>query len=203
MAAGDILELRFHQNWIGSNCINVFHFEQVTGLLTSQSLIDYWMTNTLPLWRPLQTMGVTYQTSFAQTIWPVAFDVSLANPPQLNGAWGAQDLPQFCAVVVQKKTGLAGRSKRGRFFMAGFPENAATGGLINTDMATQFTTFQNGMFNQYCGQAPASGFRMVVLSKQQNKQPVELGPGATTPVVEFKYVSTIGVQRRRKLGVGT
>lgn len=113
------------------------HFEDLyTALDTSVDFHEDWTVDTIVVRRisgaggAIITTGESYE--FAQTI---------------VGANAAHPLPPQLAVVVTKKTGLAGRSNRGRCYLSGFTEShvsdpARITTTVAGDIADDFVSFQ-------------------------------------------------------------
>lgn len=102
------------------------------------------------------------------------------------------------ATVISLRTGLAGRSYRGRLYIPGMPNGIVENGIVNatyrTDLAQAVETAIDNVANE-------TGMDPVVLS-YFNAKAQRVVPVAT--IIENVLSSTPypGVQRRRRVGVG-
>jgi hypothetical protein len=100
-------------------------------------------------------------------------------------------LPQNCAILVHKRSGLPGRRARGRLYLPGMSEGAVTAvGLIDPPSVAAFTTIFNDWLGLIVGDPRVE--RMVILHS----------PGVSavvppTPVISLICDPIIATMRRR------
>jgi len=182
-------------------------------------------------WRLSQHNSVTYTTWKARQVygtgvtWPttgtkcapsggVFFEGNLSGT--LVGAGGtAGALAPQCAFVTTLRTGMIGRSRRGRHFAYGFASSAQVDGIWVSGIVTSMTTGWNSLFTAYAVAAPASGYRLGIWSNRiasgcivmPNGDHVRDGTGspatAFTNVTQHVERTTVFTQRRRVTGMGS
>jgi hypothetical protein len=111
--------------------------------------------------------------------------------PPILGTVGGDYLPFNAAVVITLRTGLAGRSFRGRLYHIGLAESNITGNVINT-------VYQTSLGNLYASLITPGGANnptMVVASRYSNGLPRVTG--LTTPVSSLQINTRVDTQRRR------
>lgn len=100
-------------------------------------------------------------------------------------------LPNSIAMVVSHRSGLAGRSNRGRSYLTGLPEEYLTGNTWSTTATgaarTAFLAFSVGL--------QTDGYAHVILSRQRNKLPLPVPE--MVPVVGYVVDTRVDTQRRR------
>lgn len=203
MAAGSLYELRFVQYGDGGTVMNVFHLEDVTGLGTAEDLVDKWNSVIVPFWAVAQVNTHQYLTNFAQEIYPLPLDAAFATPATAVATGGSgSPPPSYCAIVFQLRTGFANRRKRGRFFMGGLWGFQHNGSVVNPAAYVLLQNFINNMSGALLGASPSTGYRLGVLSRATAGHTYPLNPAGFTPVTAISYTTVLGVQRRRKKGVG-
>lgn len=110
------------------------------------------------------------------------------NNPVVGGVSGSDILPEEDAVLLRRRTGLAGRSKRGRVFLPYVPETFQASGTLTQAARTAYSTF--------------GGLMMSTLSTGtgQDFEPctVDFKNGALLPLVAVEYVSTTVSRRDRR-----
>lgn len=112
--------------------------------------------------------------------------------PSVPGTVVSPSMPGNVAFVVSLRTGLAGRSFRGRNYVAGIPDNVQTSNVVSQ-------TFADNLINAYSAlvgtQVLVPGI-LVIVSRQENKAPRTTG--VTTNVQSVITVDlTLDTQRGR------
>lgn len=114
------------------------------------------------------------------------------------GGYGGAPLPQNCALLVKKRTGLAGREGRGRIYQPGIPENQvdAVGALDSTALADGTAAWSGYLsaLSAAAGGAISGPPVPMVLLHTDPQAGVTPGP---TPVTSLVVDSRIATQRRR------
>ena len=115
----------------GQSYIHTLHFREgasATGSPVEQHLINLWQSGCQAPWLAAHGASYTLSTLRAQKVCgslplPSAVEESV-------GAVGTRSVtlehPPWLACVVQERTGFAGKSYRGRFYMSGFGEGDVT-----------------------------------------------------------------------------
>lgn len=141
-------------------------------------------------------------------------DLSVADGPfviappttPVVGGQVAPALPGNAAACVSFRTGLVGRSRRGRNYVAGLPEFRVTGNLIGEPLVTSLADAYSALFAP-TGPFQASGYAWVVVSRYSGTDPVTGEPiprefGQPTIVSGVRVDNAVDSQRRRLSGRG-
>jgi hypothetical protein len=232
MSTNEIYELAAHQRVAGQDVVNVTHYRYIGGGTVGQSHgltlgNDFkeairarqnatnvsWTTWTL---RQVWGTGVTYNNTQPIRTGGALFEGAYTGT--LTGGVGTGEmLPPATAALVKLTTGLAGRSKRGRFYVAGLGVGGLTNGTLNS---VEETALQGGLdtwFNKYKADGGTSpDFTLVIFSfrlasgwrRSPSTGDLEyVGPIATDDssfnVTSVDVQSIWRQQRRREIGVGT
>jgi len=124
----------------------------------------------------------------------------------LVGGAGASE-PSFVSIVTSVKSSEGGRSKRGRFYLAGVPEAATLGSSLDTSSAlwTAYLAFLNCIVTNFvAGDPPASeSWQMEIYSRKiggAHFPPSTVS--AFTPMASLEPHAALGTTRSRKIGHG-
>lgn len=125
--------------------------------------------------------------------------VTNAHTPD-NGTDSSGDLQNGLTKAFTARSGLSGRSQRGRTFVVGLASNTIDTGdnnLINTGTADSFVLILNGLIAAV--PAAISTCSLVVISRFHNGAP--RSSGVTTPILSYGYKDRYyDFQRRRAPG---
>lgn len=120
-AVGEVFQYTFTQSYVGQTTENVIHFRARTiGTPTAADLravADRWVAHMATV----QVTALQYRATRIKQMTPIGFDEMLHLSPTLTGTIGAAGAPTTIAAVITKRTGTAGKSHRGRMYLAGFP----------------------------------------------------------------------------------
>lgn len=125
----------------------------------------------------------------------------------VEGGQVSPALPGNAAACVSFRTGLAGRSRRGRNYVAGLPEFRVSGNIISDPFVTDLQNAYNVLLAP-TGPFVASGFAWVVVSRYSGVDPVTGEPiprafGQPTVINAVQVDNLVDSQRRRLAGRGT
>lgn len=120
MAIGDIF--RLSMEGIGPNAqevVNVFHFRQATstGSDTGEELCVAFEEDIVPLYATLISDDCLITKLEARNVTQPLFGFDYPISPQVPGDLSGETLPSMVAAVVSWRTGLIGRSRRGRSYV--------------------------------------------------------------------------------------
>lgn len=207
----DVGEFVVVQQLFGENCLNVYHILK-TGGWTSTSLAT--MATALISAYNDHIAGV--QSSQCQYVIVRARDLTSASgavaevnfPPLSGGDLGDTPLPGNVAACVSHKTGLAGRSFRGRTYLGGIVKPGTTGNLLDsgyvTDILNAFDALDAGI--------TAAGGTWGVVSKysgytqtppKYKKVPTPRVAGIFTDIIDNSMDNRLDSQRKRLAGRGS
>lgn len=146
MAIGDIYQVTVKALLHGQTILNVLHYlrEDAGAGNGSEDLVTQFRANVEASWRDCCSNELVITGYLGQRIRPVpitsAYEVSgLA----LAGTVVQNSLPTSVAAVITKRTANAGRSYRGRMFMAGVP--------VTFEIDSQITGAAENLYNALAG----------------------------------------------------
>jgi len=120
----------------------------------------------------------------------IVYDYS-GPPLPATGAWGGPPCPSSVATVFSLKTGLAGRSYRGRLYLGGFSEQQTDGNFL---LSSILNALRDGLLAVIDGINDANR-QVVVVSRYNENQPRQTA--VTTPVQSVQ-VRTFRLASQRK-----
>jgi hypothetical protein len=203
MPADDIYEVVVEATLHSQQIINVYHFRGSSGLSSLQGVInalkDCVVSSLLP------ALSVDYRLLYVRgkTIYPTLSDeiVVAAGAGDTGGDANQSDV-SFAAGLMSLRTGLGGRSNRGRKFIAGIPENGIQSSRLTTPQLAALVAFAACLAGKFVSSFSSSPYFIGVLSRKEIK-------AGATPLVAFKTVTTftnsnvVSTQVRRKVGRGS
>lgn len=230
MSVGDAYRLELRQNYSSQNLMNTLAFDRKAESAPTQAeclaLANSWATAL----KPHQMSGLTYTTWIVQQISGSGVTYGASTCRREGGlrfeglftapSFGAQTgdgMPPQCAVVTTLGTGISGRRRRGRYYMAGFGENIQNGGTIAGTPVTDMQTSWTAQLAKYIGtgtdlvwrlgvwsQTTATGCKPGVNHPHTPTQVASPNPGdAFRPVSSVVVKNIVYTQRRRTIGVGS
>lgn len=120
--------------------------------------------------------------------------------PAITGINASDPLPNNCTIATAMRTGLAGRSNRGRGFWIGMTDSMVSANSVVSSIQTAIL----GDYAALLSALGTNGTPLVVLSKyhgtDSNGKPIPRSAGVTTPVISFSMDVTMDSQRRRLPG---
>jgi hypothetical protein len=200
-AIGDIYEYVFRQRLYGNEMETKIHMRAVVPAPTDAQLklsAENWLLSM----KNVQTGDVTYPQVIIKRVTPIAFDQILYTPTgTLNGAHAAPAKNSQIALVITKRTGVAGTSHRGRLYLGGIWEGAGVqtltdatyAGLIGTMVGEWLAKFQEGGTD---GSVVAGIYSPTI----GGTSPMTLA--GWQPITRWDPQIIFGVQRKRRQGVG-
>jgi len=210
-AQNDAYQVRIIGRQEGQETQNVMHFRCASGagdddvlthliLVLAQCFIDHVL--------PVLSSSWTFEKILWKRVTPtLGEEIESVPAGAAAGGGNAAALPSYCAVVFSVKTGVGGRSHRGRFFIPGIPENVTTDSFLDTGNA-----FWTGMLafaaclvtNFVIGDPPgAHAWQMEVYSRKIGGAAFPYGASGYTPMKSVTPRDLIATQRSRKVGRGS
>jgi len=207
MAINDTYFLTVQGTLQGRNYVHTLHFREQTlqvGNSPSQALIDAWQSACQSAWLGIHTNQYSMNRITAQKICgslPLPSRVEEgASVTGTRSATGDQ-LPVWLSVCVNEATGLAGRSRHGRFFISGgyetdvnqetlVPGAGSWINAINAYVAALATFSITG--------GAALDWRLVVHSRKLAEQPGTQCNVSSEPVTALGVVGRLTSQRSRR-----
>lgn len=130
LSLGDIVEVRLTSTGVNDRAVNVLHgvIEAPVGVsLTLQELADQINAAFVALLPPCMSVHATFRGVTASRVFPLPRSVSaVSSAAGTAGAVAGDPLPAQCSGVIAKKTVLAGKHFRGRFYVP-YPAESQSG----------------------------------------------------------------------------
>lgn len=202
MAIGDIWHIAAIGKWNLQQYVDSFHIKFLSVGATPAGAVSYLNTNYFQLVKTKQSAGLTGYTIHAVQLMnaPPVYDTTIS----ADGTSGlTEPLPNVVAIVASLRTGYAGRSFRGRKYLAGFTEgqnDTTVDDTLRGALQTYFDDLVAGI-----GEGGAStDYQWGVWSRKLG-QP---SPGSWNYAAGWKPITEVivrddwGTQRRRRFGVG-
>lgn len=213
-AVGDVYEVVIEGRQEGQLTANVLHFACVgadtdVDLHLIQVLLTCFINNLLPV---LSSAWALERIRWKQVSPNLGIEQISIPVGQTNGEGLAAALPSFNSAVISKRTMFAGRSGRGRMFIAGIPEDATVGSHFDPNHAfwQGLLAFAVCVINNFVHPDPAGGSNLWDFMVFARKFAIDPDGKVRAPhpgnafkaVREFVPVSQIGTTRSRKVGRG-
>lgn len=206
MAVGDLYRIAFNYNVWGQSNVNVMYMRQTApiGDNDAQAVADV----LAPAMRDLYT-GVVAGIRFLGTQTQVQLVARLATDVgeqfsnfATDGASLGGALPPANAVICRLKTGLAGRTRRGRIFLGGVGQSWHTAGVLNSVGQPIYNQFITNVKANFVGTNPLFNMQLGVFSRTRYKIVSNPFDSYFAPVTDLQVPAAIATMRSRKVGVG-
>lgn len=206
----NVAEFVLHQTLDGQHVVNVFHIKNEEGWGAASLAL---MCETVKDWVVAQLRGISapqlvYNSVSARDLTTEMGIVAESSfPPNTTGSATGIASPGNVALAVGHKTGFAGRSARGRTFIAGISESMTA----NADIGDTYRVAAQNIFNALITAVFNGGGVWGVLSRfsgytqtapKYKKVPTPRGVGLFLPIIVNIADSIVDSQRRRLPGRG-
>ena len=136
-------------------------------------------------------------------IFPTLGDpIFLAAPANTVGTRGPTS-SSVLATLIQIRTGLGGKTHRGRNFWPPAGEADSNVSVLSGDVMTALTEFVTCIANKFIGDAATEQWRLGVYSKKNGPQTTTQFPNGFTEATSMVPSETIAVMGSRKVGRGS
>jgi len=198
---GPVYQMTYEFLVEGQTCENVIHFRSITGSETPAQIrtsAEFYLATV----KGLISNEVTFPAIVIKQMTPIAFDETVAAP--VTNTAGTRSQPPInntLALVVTKRTGVAGKTHRGRIYLPGIAADDADNIGLNTGgMATAITTFNN-LLATFGPSGTDLNLQIGIYSRSIGG----FNPFTTAgwqAITGFTVQPVFGNQRRRRIGVG-
>lgn len=207
MAFNDIYRLRIWGRLHGQAVCNVLHFKEdvpVGGSGAAALCVDFNTNMAVTMkGRLAATQGYLFEFLECQRLVPYGDVPYIHNwTGTVLGVAGGNCLTGTLAEVLSLYTGQAGRSKRGRIYLAGAVGTEMFQGSWSTTQTARTQLFATALATRYCLVPYATSFVLGVWSRALAGPAPPFPTSAFTPVTSITVRTTVRNQRRRQLGVG-
>jgi len=193
----------------GSQTVNVLHFAtntQINDNIARDTLILQLLAQVLACVTDQLLAGVTSEwqcTGIEGTaIAPVLSDPQFsAAPPGTVGTLGPCSA-SFIATLVAIKTGVGGRTHRGRFFLPPAGESNTNLSILDGEAMTQLNEFITCIAGKFIGAGASTPWRLGVLSRKTLKNSPANFDAAFTEATSLVVSDVAAIMGSRKKGRG-
>jgi len=195
MSLEDIYQLTVDGTLHGQKILNVFHYRQFTDhpLDRSDALADAFEGVVKVPYLACLSNEYSLNGFSVQKVWPLpvlaAYQKAFVAVP---GAIAADSLPTSVAVVIKKKTALAGPSHRGRIYLAGIPKTHEDNSMVTGAGTNLHNALADALSNNLVG-IGGPGFAPILWNRDTH---------IATQIEDFEATTTLRNQRRRQVGRG-
>lgn len=186
----------------GNIAVNVLHFEKTDGSQPTSGDLS----NLVAAYLAWEGSTLSQRSAQVQLVSIYARDMTAQNSVVLDyavnpvraGALASNAMPSQVSIAMSLRTGLAGRSFRGRVYHIGLTEAQVAGDFLNAGVAAALLTKYAGLL---ATGFTSIGFELVVVSRFANGVPRAFG--VTSAVKSIILVDErVDTQRRRLVGEG-
>lgn len=198
----------------GQNCQNGFYFTNRADQDDSPSSLSSFIAETvaqfririLPAIKNLVNNDVNFRSIIGNTIIPHNGPIAEQVLEIETGDQGDESLPSYCAAILTLRTGLGGKSNRGRIYFGGIGENDTADSRLGPDTFVALQNVGNQLLNNFgpTGSYPFLSFVIWsrLLGQDENNQPPQ-NPFGIRHVTQCLARSVLGTQRHRMVGKGS
>lgn len=209
-AINDMWQVRVIGRMEGQECNNILHFSCVgsstdveTGLILK--LIECFTTHLMPVLASTYSLQEVRWKKVSPVLGP---EYSTIVGVGAAGGGTATALPSYCSAVVSIRTALGGRSKRGRMYIPGIPEDQTNGSYLDPGLPLYLglVAFLACVAGEFFHPDPAGGsdlFDIGVYSRKIGGSAFPYGTSGFTAATALTPSSVLGTTRSRKVGRGS
>jgi len=162
-----------------------------------ETALDAWQTYIRDLFCGYRPLGWTLNRVMAQDRWPnlrpsLMDDTGWEPIPTTT----VRGLPPQCTPVISWRTGVEGRSNRGRTYWGPCRLDHCEWSNVINEAEDAITAFAEEMLYRFTGATFPSNPHFAIVSRVHDGAPVE-PIGTYLPVIEYRWLARYGVQRRR------
>jgi hypothetical protein len=200
-ASGEIFQYTFIQQLPATIMETVIHFRQrdSTPLTNAQhiAVADAWLASVARC----QSNRVLYTQFRVKQMTPIAFDQLLLIPTYAAGNVNEDPANNQLAIVVTKRTGVAGLRHRGRMYVGGFPISGGIQGLVGGSLVAAAGAMCGELLAKFEEGGTQPSMCAGVYSKEIGGS-LPMTVAGWQPITKWDAQLLFGVQRKRKPGVG-
>jgi hypothetical protein len=204
MALNDIYKVVIHQRLHGGEVLNIWYFVDDFGVAGGAGHLAADIRDNLgTTMRARATSDVTFEFVEATKIVPYGAGPETASwPANTVGTTAGNSATGTMCEVITVYTASIGRRHRGRMYLAGIGQTAATGGSIVAAQTTKTQAFATAMANRYIAMVGQNQYRFGVWSKTIAGPDPPWSTDAFTRATSLTVRTLVRNQRRRQVGVG-
>jgi hypothetical protein len=189
---------------------HTLHFRELVGPITgnpAQDLINTWQTSCQTAWLAAHPSAYTLVRLTAQRICgslplPSRVEEGVGLPGTRTAGVTGDPLPSWLSICCNESTGLAGKSRHGRFFMSGGFEGDINGEALVVGASGWLGVVQayvTALTTRFVNQAVPLNWELVVHSRQlAEDNPTWQCTQTSEPVTAIGVVARLTTQRSRR-----
>jgi hypothetical protein len=202
IAVGDIYQLTVVQACAGQTIETVVHFRERDNTATPAQL-RVSAEAFVGLMRPLQSGGLLYDHFILKRMTPIPFDEDIwANGALDHGLEAGAPCNNTLAMVITKRTGVSGKTHRGRMYIGGLPADAINGQVLSAGALIRATTFCAAVLTGFGDVSGGDPHLAIGLYSRAIGGTTPFTLGGWQAVTRMDPQPILGNQRRRRVGVG-
>jgi hypothetical protein len=200
-AVGNIYQVTYNMRLNGQICENVVHYRELTGLSTPAQI-----RTSAEKYLTLFATGISNEVVFTSIIikqmTPLALDETVGPPvTTTQGANSSPAINNTLALILTKRTGVAGKSHRGRLYICGIPASQADEVGLNLPGVGVWTGQVAGLMAVFGPTGTDTHLQIGVYSRSIGGFNPFTVPGWQA-ITSLDIQPVFGNQRRRRVGVG-
>jgi len=194
MAVGDVFKMALELTFTGNDqIVNTFHYRQELPVIgnAAEDLGNQWLTDVFPTYQLFLSNRIVLALITIRPVPPAleTADITVG----VSGLHGAGDIvPLSDSPIVSWRTGLVGRSRRGRVYLPPPQESVQDAGNLSLPYITLIDNWAS--INLQLLELGIPQWQQVVYSPTIN---------ISTPITAWIVNNNMGDQRRRRQGVGS
>lgn len=200
-AVGEIFQYTFVTSYQGQTVENVMHMRARSATLPTAAQHIASASSWLASQSLCQVTAVIYRSVRVKQMTPIAFDEQIVVPTVATGANATGGANTTLSVVLTKRTGVAGRSHRGRYYLAGYPSSWGVDVIDTAPGPTNLATLANIWLTNF-GEAGADPTMCAGIYSRVIGGSLPFTLAGWQPITRWDPQPIIGNQRRRRLFVG-
>lgn len=209
MAANDTVQLTVQGVVKNQMHLHTLHFRLTDATYTDGGLIDAWQAGCRTAYRalfvtfdqPVQLLTAR-QVCGTQPLRAAAQEVEVTGSILGTRTLTGQGCAPWLASLVSVRTALAGKSRRGRFFLGGLLEDDLDGALLGTTYLNLLQTYLNALATTFIGTAASASGAILVIHSPKLAQPGVQCQDSSTPVTGLLKRDQLTTMKSRRAGSG-
>ena len=209
MAVNDTVLLQVQGIVHGQQHIHTLHFRFQELTATEQGLIDAWQASCRTSYRtifhttdnPVQILRASQVCGSLPLRAPAEEAEIVGNQPGTSADTG-EPTPSWLSEVVSVRTALAGRSRRGRFYVGGLREGWINGNNVEAVRRARTQAYADALLATFGTTGTATAYKLAVHSRKLADVPGTQCQDSSALVTGLLVRTPIGSTRSRKPGSG-
>lgn len=209
MAVNDTVQLSVKGKVIGQDHVHTLHFRFQDLLATEQGLIDAWQASCRTAYRGLfKSPDEPVQLITAQQVCGAVPLRAIVEETEVVGsrvgtlASGSDFAPPHEAAVVSIRTGLSGKSRRGRSYIGGLLDDNMSSGVLAAPYIALLNTYYAALLATFGVGGTSGSYLWAIHSRTLAAVPGTQCQDSSALVSTFIIRSEVGTMRSRKIGHG-